>query len=141
MTDMKCKIVLNKDWGGFSLSNEFIEFMRSKTGINETNPDYKFYWPYGNLTPSSEDAEYDKDENLGVEEFDRNDSVMLRSHPFFIDCIEAFEEGSFKVGSTLKSSGSYAEIVVVEVPLEMLKDGYIHDYDGYETFHENHFKA
>ena len=43
MTDMKCKIVLNKDWGGFSLSNEFIEFMRSKTGINETNPDYKFY--------------------------------------------------------------------------------------------------
>ena len=119
MNDIKCKIVLNKCYGGYVLSNKFMNYMTDKTEHNTHDPSQKFYWDYNHFG--------------AIDDFAECSSVLLRSHQFLIDCIEQYGEK--------KASGPHAELKVISIPSRILPGAYISEHDGYETIHEDHFKA
>ena len=119
MTDRKCKIVLNKGYGGYVLSQKFMDYMKCKIHSNNSDPDARWYWNYNYFG--------------AVDDFIDCSSVMLRSHRFLIDCIESYGEK--------KASGLHADLKIITIPARILMVSYISDHDGYETIHEEHFKA
>ncbi|MCK9602491.1 MAG: hypothetical protein M0R06_25820 [Sphaerochaeta sp.] len=132
------KIVVNKRYGGFGLSDVAYEWLNKNAGI----PIVKYI-----EEKRGEDGRYKKvPSNEGEKIFDRKLSEkdesgllgnrywdsFIRDYGFrndsrLINCVEDLGQ---------KANGRYAELVVVEVP-----DGIeyeIDDYDGIETIREKH---
>lgn len=86
------KIVINRCFGGFGLSEKVIELYNKYSG---------------------RDVDWHSD-------IDRNDPHLVRA-------VEELKE---------KSYGAFAELEVIEIPDDI--KWHIHEYDGYETVHENH---
>ena len=108
------KVVINSDYGGFSLSDEAIEAYAERKGITlrkeERNSD----------SVLSSDYYLDNDEGFNCREIPRND-------PTLVAVIE-------KLG--VKADGFCATLKVVEIPEDV--DWYVEEYDGNEWVAEKH---
>lgn len=126
------KIILNKCYGGFDVSDEAYELYAEKKGLTL----YRYWDDYknekmqkglGNIT-----YYFTKDFGDSVENDKMNWTTNLyldskyRDDPTLIEVVEELGE---------KASGRYGHLVVVEIPDGM--DYVIDDYDGIETLHEN----
>lgn len=126
------KIILNKCYGGFDVSDEAYELYAEKKGLTlyrywDDYKNEKMHKGLGNITyyftkdfgDSVENDKIDWSTHLYLDTGHRDDPIL----------IEVVEE----LGK--KASGSYGNLVVVEIPDGM--DYVIDDYDGVETLHEN----
>lgn len=106
------KIVINKCFGGFSISRDAAILMadngceRAKKELEESKKDGNFYG-YGYV--DGMDGEYDRE----------SEHLVL--------AVETLKE---------RANGSSADLKVVEIPDGV--DYYIDYYDGVESIHENH---
>jgi len=112
------KIVINKKYGNFSLSEEAVLFYGDKKGLNiiairdEVIKDINHYY-----------LNEEKEENSFCEwNIKRNDPVL-------VEVVEHLGD---------LANGRYSKLKVVEVPDDV--KWYIHDYDGVEEVHEEHRK-
>lgn len=129
------KIILNKCYGGFNVSDEAYELYGKKKGISL----YRYYDIYEKYILTKTKT---KDSGIGTYYFtkDFGDIVRMvkvdwetrlylnsehRDDPTLIEVVEELGE---------KASGRYSKLVVVEIPDDM--DYVIDDYDGIETLHE-----
>lgn len=103
------KIVINRDFGGFGLSEEAHAFIAKRKGWTHACSDYDMDYWYS---------------ESGIEVYDRQ---LPRTD---LDLIAAVET----LGAD--ANGRYADLKIVEVPDGV--DWYIHDYDGSEEVHERH---
>lgn len=102
------KIILNKCYGGFSFSDEFIDEFEKlyKSDFTEL-----FYM--GVYDPSK-----DKTHN--------NKHIHTRYDPRIIDLFE-------KMGGNSKCAGKYAQLEVLPIPTPLLKYMFIEEHNGYEN--------
>lgn len=126
------KIILNKCYGGFDVSDRAYELYAEKKGISL----YRYWDDYKNekMYKGSGLVTYyfTKDFGDSVEKDKIDWSAYLyldnghRDDPTLVEVVEELGK---------KASGSYGNLVVVEIPDGM--DYVIDDYDGIETLHEN----
>lgn len=128
------KIILNKCYGGFSLSKEAYELYAKKKGLTlypyyDSSEDNFTTFKKGN----SSFLTYYFIEDFGDEVFkntiDWSKNLYLdyeyRNDPTLIEVVEELGE---------KANGRFSNLVVVDIPDNM--DYVIDDYDGIETLHE-----
>jgi hypothetical protein len=144
------KIVINKEYGGFSLSPE-AELWLWNHGMKEIGTPVKEYYggsgkfaemhPNHDWTKDYKEAvkrakEYKKKggrNSLMVETFVDNNQYILssreisRDHPLLIECIK-------ELG--VKANGAHATLKIVEIPCDV--DWEIAEYDGLEHIQEKH---
>ena len=109
------KIVINADWGGFSLSNQAIQRYAELAGINLIGQaDDKFSW-----TNWYQDV-VDSDHYWSELEIARND-------PHLVQVVEELGEAA---------NGDHASLKIVNVPDDVVWD--IVEYDGHEYVAERH---
>lgn len=126
------KIILNKCYGGFDVSDKAYELYAEKKGLTL----YRYYDDYRNKKMHKGSGlmtyYFTKDFGDSVErdKIDWKTNLYLdsgrRDDPILIEVVEELGK---------KASGSYGNLVVVEIPDGM--DYVIDDYDGVETLHEN----
>lgn len=107
------KIVVNRCFGGFGLSDDAILFYGKLAGINlieDQDPDY----PWLSFWKTSD--------NVNFFDFD-----IVRTDSNLVQVVEQLGEKSF---------GKYAKLEVVEIPDDI--EWSIREYDGYETIEEAH---
>ena len=112
------KIVINNQYGGFSVSREALLRLRDlgeKTALSETDYGEMFEDGSGPRKPFGQNSEGD---------FCRS---IPRDSPELVQVVE-------KLGKD--ANGEYAHLKVVEIPDGV--DWYIDEYDGIETIHEQH---
>jgi hypothetical protein len=103
------KIVINRDYGRFDLSDEAYSFIAKKKGWQHACDDYdRSYFIVGN-----NDYRYADDLN--------------RDDPDLVQCIETLAEAA---------NGNYSELKIVEVPSDV--NWTICEYDGIEWVAEVH---
>lgn len=125
------KIILNKCYGGFDVSDKAYELYAEKKGISL----YRYWDDYknGKMHKGSGVLTYyftkDYGDSVGKNEIDWKTNLYLhsghRDDPILIEVVEELGK---------KASGSYGNLVVVEIPDGM--DYVIDDYDGVETLYE-----
>ena len=111
------KIVINKDHGGFGLSNEAFErYLTEKETVFRKVPNHYGFYFY----TEEYDSLGDKAEMLWDMDITRNDPVLVR-------VVEEMGEDAF---------GRYAQLKVIEIPENV--DWEIGEYDGMEWVAEKH---
>jgi len=117
------KIVVNRCYGGFSVSRDVVDILKEKgykiVVEGETYPD-------GSIRTRGGDFGYYLDNEIFNIKSDNYRAY--RSNKDLIDAIE-------KIGIE-KAGGSLAELEIVEIPDGI--DWKIEGYDGVETIHEKH---
>jgi hypothetical protein len=113
-------VAVNKDYGGFSISKEVVDIMKSK-GVpvdfsEQDEKDNKFF-------PVEEYGYHVYNENFGIESEDYN---ACRTFP---PLIEAIREAK-------NPNGKMSDIAIIEIPDDV--DWYIDEFDGYEIIREKH---
>lgn len=126
------KIILNKCYGGFDVSDKAYELYAEKKGISL----YRYWDNYKNrkMHRGSGLMTYyftkDFGDSVESDKIDWKTNLYLdsghRDGPILIEVVE-------ELGT--KASGSFGNLVVVEIPDGM--DYVIDEYDGIETLHEN----
>lgn len=130
------KIILNKCYGGFDVSDKAYELYAKKKGITL----YRYHEDYKNKKMIKDNSVnsnilifyFTKDfgEIIEVDKIDWKTNIYLnsehRNDPTLIEVVEELGD---------KASGSFGKLVVVEIPDNM--NYVIDDYDGIETLHEN----
>jgi hypothetical protein len=112
------KIVINRCWGGFGLSEAAWEMILDRKGIEWEKTPKQHKWGY---------ATY-RDKNTGKEIYlDYDYSYNLRNDPLLVEVVETLGEAA---------NSDKAELEVVEIPDEV--DWEIVDYDGMEHVAERH---
>lgn len=116
------KVVINRCFGGFGLSNEAFELLLKKKGI-------EFDRRESRVSFGQERYEYYRKGYLG------NDEYYLSDYDFYDDrsdsaLIQVVEE----LGQA--ANGWAADLAVLEVPDDV--EWHIHEYDGREHVAENH---
>lgn len=109
------KIVINQDFGGFSLSDRAIERYCELKGIRfekMTDRDTPYYYHAGSLG--------DDEQMIWENNFDRDDPALVQT-------VEELGEEAY---------GRYAILKIVEIPDDV--EWVIQEYDGRETIHEKH---
>lgn len=111
------KIVINKCYGGFGLSDKAIEYYGELKNLGLVKEEGKYF----NLTG-----------------YDWYVSEIIEKNFFFDRSIERNDSDLVRVVEELgeKASGKYAELQIVEIPDDVKWD--IHDYDGMEWIAETH---
>lgn len=134
------KIILNKCYGGFGLSEEAYELYAKKKGwtlypyYNSSENNFTTFKKTTLKKGNSPFLTYYFIEDFGDEVFkntiDWSKNLYLnytyRNDPILIEVVEELGE---------KANGRFSNLVVVEIPDNM--DYVIDDYDGIETLHEN----
>lgn len=126
------KIILNKCYGGFDVSEKAYELYAEKKGVSL----YRYWGDYKNekMRKGSGLVTYhftkDFGDNVENDKIDWETYLCLdyghRDDPILIEVVE-------ELGN--QASGRYGKLVVVEIPDGM--DYVIDEYDGIETLHEN----
>ena len=111
------KVVINSDYGGFSLSSEAMEYIAARKGWNYQISDYYERW----WEPQSDSIEYNV---YGHQIWDVD---LPRTDPELISCVEQLGDRSW---------GRNAELKVVEVPDKV--EWHIQEQDGREWIAEDH---
>lgn len=131
------KVILNKCYGGFSVSHEGYMLYAKKNGLKIYAYDRRLTNPctYRRIKTCEDNfgiTYFLRDYGETVDEKNINwDDMIYLSTDFREDnsLVEVVEE----LGE--KASGKFGRLVVVEIPDGM--DYVIDDYDGFETLHEN----
>lgn len=111
---MPVKIVLNRCYGGFSLSWKAYEYLNKKKGYTETKTNTASFYPDNDF--------------FGIvdENFD-----AFRTHPDLIEVVKKLGKASY---------GEYSSLEIVTIPDDVVENGYyIEDYDGVESVHAYHW--
>lgn len=116
------KVVINKCYGGFGLSNEAFEQLLTRKGIEfESTP--------CTMTLKGKDNDYWRKGHVG-----ENDAFLWhynftqdRSDADLVAVVEQFGDAA---------SGGYADLHIVEIPDDV--DWYVEEYDGNEWVAEKH---
>jgi hypothetical protein len=109
------KIVINRDFGGYGLSDQAVREYGKRKGLNlvEDGPDdHGFTYFYVN--------EIDENNYFSDREIERNDPVL-------VEIVE-------RLGS--EANGRYSDLKIVEIPDDV--DWDIMEYDGMEHIAEKH---
>lgn len=133
------KVLINADYGGFSVSRKFVEKLReldSPIGLWITlsgeryweKDDDGVYQRTGEINDSSMDECYYLD-TINCYDGREFTTEQIRSDPLVI---QAFEELNVD-GSSM---GRLSRLKIVEIPDDI--EWYIDDYDGWETVREKH---
>ena len=118
------KIAINKCFGGFSVSREVVDKLRTKG--HKITVDGEYYNDGSGPCEKCDDIGYHLDnDDFCIKTKDHN-YLAYRNQP---DLIEAIEESK-------DPNGSCAEIKIVEIPDEV--EWEIDEYDGIESIHEKH---
>jgi len=114
------KIVVNKCYGGFSISEEAGKLLKEK-GV-------KILFKGDKYKDSNEIVDkfysYLSNEDFGIKS---NNYIEYRTDKRLIEVIE-------KLGD--KANGKYAKLEIIEIPDDI--EWFIDEYDGIETIHERH---
>lgn len=117
------KVVINRCYGGFGLSEEAFDRLLNAKGITFEKVTKKSGLAYG---PDYYHAGHLGDDDFYISEYEfRSDDK--RDDPDLVRIVEELGDAA---------NGRFAELGVVEIP-----DGvtwYISDYDGIESIHEHH---
>lgn len=113
------KVVINSDFGGFSLSDEAIRMYGDAKRLNLKMVKDTHY-PEMNLTFFYIDGIEDNEHFFSEREIERNDRDLVA-------IVEALKE---------RADGKYASLKIVEIPEGV--DWYIEEYDGSEWVAEKH---
>jgi len=109
------KIVINRCYGGFSLSKEAVELYGDYTGLNIVcevgGHGDNIYYTNGVVAPENYFSSHD----------------IRRDDPALIDVVA-------KLGS--KAAGNFSDLKIVEIPDDV--NWYIEEYDGIEHIAERH---
>lgn len=126
------KIILNKCYGGFDVSDKAYELYAEKKGITL----YRYVDDYKNKKMHKGSGlithYFTKDfgDNVEMDKIDWKAELYLnyehRDDPALVEVVEELGE---------KASGTFGKLVVVEIPDDM--DYVIDYYDGIETLYEN----
>jgi hypothetical protein len=108
------KIVINKCFGGFSVSKKAVEFMAEK-GSEQAKAELEYIIP----SEDNSDCYYGYSEKFN-HEYDRTD-------PILVEAVEVLKD---------KANGRFAKLKVIEIPEGV--EWEITDNDGLETVHEKH---
>lgn len=113
------KVVINRCFGGFSLSDRAFEKLLEKKGIAfiRAKDDAKFGSNYYH-------AGHEGDEAYFINQYDYYEK---RSDPDLVAVVEELGK---------EADGWAAELTIVDVPDDV--KWYVHEYDGIEAVHENH---
>lgn len=112
------KIVINKCFGGFGLSDEAFELFLTRKGI-------KFYKEPSFLTSKFSQDIPEKEWKKNLSFYD--ESLVKRDDPILVEIVEELGE---------KVNGFASDLKIIEIPEDI--SWYIHEYDGLESIHENH---
>ena len=128
------KIILNKRYGGFDVSDSAYKLYAKKQGMNlyVYNNDGEFdTYAKGESRFGDSNYYFTKDYGPKVNDKDidwKHDFFRLyadkRTDPVLVEVVEELGENA---------SGPYGRLVVVDIPDDM--DWVIDDYDGFETLH------
>ena len=102
------KLVINRCWGGFSISRAAAEYMAARGHEDATDALERKGGPagwFGFICRAHE----------------------LRTHPLLVEAVEVLGN---------QANGEHAVLKVIEIPDDV--EWYINDYDGMETVHEVH---
>jgi hypothetical protein len=115
------KVVLNKCFGGFSLSEEAVLWLREHGDPEALKGHFKgeIYVEDGVTHTVNWDSAFG---------YYVHSEYSERNNPLLVECVEI-------LGSKV-ASGKFAALVVVDIPDDINWD--IDDYDGVETLHESH---
>ena len=115
------KVVINRCFGGFGLSNEAFELLLRRKGIEFEKQDGKF----SRLTG----PDYYTKGFLGSDEhyLSYYDMCQDRADPDLVSVVEELGDAA---------NGRRADLAVVEIPDDV--EWHIHEYDGSEYVAENH---
>lgn len=108
------KVVINKDFGGFGLSDEAFEDYLNTKGIPFTKENNTFGFSFYESTNEDANMLFDQD--------------IPRDDPVLVEVVERF-------GSE-RASGPYASLKIVDIPEDV--DWYVAEYDGLEHIAERH---
>ncbi len=130
------KILLNKCYGGFSVSRKAYELYAKKKGFDlfiykleiknsnlfyiKTNEDNSLYTTYTTKDLGNVVADIAKEDMLYLDDSYREDETL----------IEVVEE----LGA--EANSKFSSLVIVKVPESVAKDYIIDNYDGIETLHK-----
>jgi len=122
------KIVINRQFGGFGLSEEAFEWLIKNKGWKVTI--YNKKGNYADETAQIIDCHSGGNEkySLILPKYDFTNSDGVRDNPDVLEVVE-------KLG-TKKASGKHAELKIVEIPNDVEWD--IEEYDGVEWISEKH---
>jgi len=114
------KVVINKCWGGFTLTKKAIDWLEER-GVFNTPQLQKELLCYKQWV-----KETMCDTNPG-------DFGILRDNPLLVECVETLGQDAYKRG--------ISNLVVEERDGTLDKDFFIGDYDGYEEIFESEKEA
>jgi len=131
------KIILNKCYGGFDVSDEAYRLYAKRKGLELFcyKPDFsQKSMKYIKIDTASNIFDFYVTKDLGESTTSKviNDYHLMLEHGHrddetLIDIVEELGE---------KASGPYGKLVVVEVPDDVAEDYIIDNYDGIETLHK-----
>ena len=114
------KVVINKCFGGFTLSKKAVEWLEERGVFN---------------TPYLQD-ELKRTKawmNQTLDSYAPNDMGIARDNPLLVECVETLKKKAFYSG--------VSDLVVEEVNGTLDKDFFIGDYDGCEEIFDNEEEA
>ena len=125
------KYVINEKYGGFSLSQEALQFLRDKKGWKIAPKDRCKNMYHSDALKLIEEGyqltEMENDHGLWgpLSVLASRDELSFRSNPDVVEAVETLGE---------KANGSHADLAIKDVPYSP-EDGMIeiHEYDGYEN--------
>ena len=110
------KVVINKCFGGFTLSKKAVEWLEERGVFN---------------TPDLQD-ELKRTKawmKQTLDSYNPNDMGIARDNPLLVECVEVLKKDAFYRG--------VSKLVVEEVDGTLDKDFFIRDHDGYERISVN----
>lgn len=118
------KVVVNRCYGGFGLSDAACEWLMNNRGYTLGDGNRKEDWETFNIVTWNMLSRYALVRTPdGVDRYD----TAFRSHPDIIAVVEALGKAA---------NGMCAELEIVEIPDDI--EWHISEYDGTETIHEDH---
>ena len=110
------KVVINKCFGGFTLSKKAVEWLEERGVFNtlDLQDELKRTKAWMKQT---------------LDSYNPNDMGIARDNPLLVECVEALKKDAFYRG--------VSKVVVEEVDGTLDKDFFIRDHDGYEGISVN----
>jgi hypothetical protein len=114
------KVVINRCYGGFGLSEEGVKRYAEIKGITLYSTKEKGFVHYSTMPANSE------------EELNKNYwsyRYIQRNDPALVQVVEELGK---------KAGDGFAELEIIDIPFDSDKGWHIEEYDGMESIHEDH---